>query len=169
MFRPTNLVALLSRPYESSFGYAYMSTIDQTLETQLDVRQRPKCGKIFQDTITGVSTSRYFTVPSVLHSLMHSTVSSNRDRFESCHPDHEKARNLPDFGLFLSTTCLVAVYWQQLAEKNGMKPGSKHEFPYTPARLVDNTDKPYVVYYAWDVQKKKKVRCRYRVQGNTPQ
>ncbi|RZM24300.1 MAG: hypothetical protein EOO88_23295 [Pedobacter sp.] len=63
----------------------------------------------------------------------------------------------------------MAVYWQQVAEKNGMKAGSKHEFPYTPARLVENTDKPYVVYYAWDVQKKKKVRCRYRVQGDTPQ
>ncbi|MBO0946972.1 hypothetical protein [Fibrella forsythiae] len=42
-----------------------------------------------------------------------------------------------------------------------MKPGEKNEYPYTPARLVPNEKRPYIVYYAWDVNAKKLQRCRY--------
>ncbi len=65
--------------------------------------------------------------------------------------------------------CLLAVFWQQLAAKQGMKQGVKGEYPYKLARLVESTTAPYVVYYAWNVQKKRLDRCRYRVQGDTPQ
>ena len=40
------------------FGYARVSTLDQNLDTQLDVLQKAGCDDIFQDKITGVSTSR---------------------------------------------------------------------------------------------------------------
>ena len=48
-----------------------------------------------------------------------------------------------------------------------MKPGSKNEFPHTPARLVDSSKDPYVIYYVWSVQEKRKVRKRYSLQGNS--
>ena len=40
------------------FGYARVSTLDQNLDTQLDALQRAGCDEIFQDKITGMSTSR---------------------------------------------------------------------------------------------------------------
>ncbi|MBO0946970.1 recombinase family protein [Fibrella forsythiae] len=40
------------------FGYARVSAADQNLDTQLDALQRAGCHEIFQDKITGVSTSR---------------------------------------------------------------------------------------------------------------
>ena len=40
------------------FGYARVSTLDQNLDTQLDALQRAGCDEIFQDKITGISTSR---------------------------------------------------------------------------------------------------------------
>lgn len=40
------------------FGYARVSTLDQNLDTQLDALQRAGCDEIFQDRITGLSTSR---------------------------------------------------------------------------------------------------------------
>jgi DNA invertase Pin-like site-specific DNA recombinase len=40
------------------FGYARVSTLDQNPDTQLDALQRAGCDEIFQDKITGVSTSR---------------------------------------------------------------------------------------------------------------
>ena len=40
------------------FGYARVSTLDQNLDTQLDALQRGGCDEIFQDKITGMSTSR---------------------------------------------------------------------------------------------------------------
>jgi len=40
------------------FGYARVSTIDQNLDTQLEALQRAGCDEIFQDKITGMSTSR---------------------------------------------------------------------------------------------------------------
>ncbi|RAI73261.1 tyrosine-type recombinase/integrase [Spirosoma telluris] len=48
-----------------------------------------------------------------------------------------------------------------------MKPGTKKEFPYTPARLVDSTIEPYVICYIWDAQKKKSIRKRISLRGNT--
>lgn len=41
-----------------TFGYARVSTLDQNLDTQLDALQRAGCDEIFQDKITGMSTSR---------------------------------------------------------------------------------------------------------------
>ena len=41
-----------------TFGYARVSTLDQSLDTQLDALQRAGCDEIFQDKITGMSTSR---------------------------------------------------------------------------------------------------------------
>lgn len=40
------------------FGYARVSTLDQNLDTQLDALQKAGCDEIFQDKITGISTSR---------------------------------------------------------------------------------------------------------------
>ncbi|MBO0950887.1 recombinase family protein [Fibrella forsythiae] len=40
------------------FGYARVSTTDQNLDTQIDALERAGCHEIFQDKITGVSTSR---------------------------------------------------------------------------------------------------------------
>lgn len=40
------------------FGYARVSTADQNLATQIDALQQIGCHEIFQDKITGVSTSR---------------------------------------------------------------------------------------------------------------
>ncbi|GAB4024000.1 recombinase family protein [Spirosoma koreense] len=41
-----------------TFGYAWVSTIDQNLDTQLDALTKAGCDEIFQDKITGVATSR---------------------------------------------------------------------------------------------------------------
>ena len=41
-----------------TFGYARVSTLDQNLDTQLEALQRAGCDEIFQDKITGMSTSR---------------------------------------------------------------------------------------------------------------
>ena len=41
-----------------TFGYARVSTLDQNLDTQLDALQKAGCDELFQDKITGVSTSR---------------------------------------------------------------------------------------------------------------
>ncbi|GAB3718644.1 hypothetical protein GCM10027592_61770 [Spirosoma flavus] len=40
------------------FGYARVSTLDQNLDTQLDALRQAGCDDIFQDKITGVSTSQ---------------------------------------------------------------------------------------------------------------
>jgi DNA invertase Pin-like site-specific DNA recombinase len=40
------------------FGYARVSTIDQNLDTQLEVLEKAGCDEIFQDKISGMSTSR---------------------------------------------------------------------------------------------------------------
>jgi DNA invertase Pin-like site-specific DNA recombinase len=40
------------------FGYARVSTADQNLATQIDALQQIGCHQIFEDKITGVSTSR---------------------------------------------------------------------------------------------------------------
>jgi DNA invertase Pin-like site-specific DNA recombinase len=40
------------------FGYARVSTADQNLDTQLEALEQIGCHQIFQDKITGVSTSR---------------------------------------------------------------------------------------------------------------
>jgi DNA invertase Pin-like site-specific DNA recombinase len=40
------------------FGYARVSTADQNLDTQIDALEKINCDQIFQDKITGVSTSR---------------------------------------------------------------------------------------------------------------
>ncbi len=40
------------------FGYARVSTTDQNLDTQLETLQKAGCDEIFQDKISGMSTSR---------------------------------------------------------------------------------------------------------------
>ncbi|GGH55564.1 resolvase [Dyadobacter endophyticus] len=40
------------------FGYARVSTLDQNLDTQLEALQQAGCHQIYQDKITGVTTSR---------------------------------------------------------------------------------------------------------------
>ncbi|MCK8492876.1 phage integrase SAM-like domain-containing protein [Spirosoma sp. RP8] len=50
-----------------------------------------------------------------------------------------------------------------------MKPGTKNEYPYTLARLVESGANSYVLFYIWDVQKKAKVRKRVSLRGNTPE
>lgn len=40
------------------FGYARVSTTDQNLDTQLDLLEKVGCDHIFQDKISGISTSR---------------------------------------------------------------------------------------------------------------
>lgn len=40
------------------FGYARVSTVDQNLDTQLDVLQRAGCDEVVQDKITGMSLNR---------------------------------------------------------------------------------------------------------------
>ena len=41
-----------------TFGYARVSTLDQNLDTQLDALHKAGCDEIFQDKITGMTTSR---------------------------------------------------------------------------------------------------------------
>lgn len=41
-----------------TFGYARVSTLDQNLDTQIDALEKAGCDEIFQDKITGISTSR---------------------------------------------------------------------------------------------------------------
>jgi len=40
------------------FGYARVSTVDQNLDTQLDILTKAGCDRIFQDKITGMSLQR---------------------------------------------------------------------------------------------------------------
>lgn len=40
------------------FGYARVSTIDQNLDTQIDLLEKYGCDKIFQDKITGLAIQR---------------------------------------------------------------------------------------------------------------
>lgn len=40
------------------FGYARVSTIDQNLDTQIDLLEKYGCSKIFQDKITGLAIQR---------------------------------------------------------------------------------------------------------------
>src|SRR5258708_36640942 len=40
------------------FGYARVSTMDQNLDTQIQVLEKFGCDKIFQDKITGLATHR---------------------------------------------------------------------------------------------------------------
>src|SRR5258706_12610918 len=40
------------------FGYARVSTIDQSLDTQLQALEKFGCDRVFQDKITGVATHR---------------------------------------------------------------------------------------------------------------
>ena len=41
-----------------TFGYARVSTLDQNLDTQLDILTKAGCDQIFQDKITGMSLQR---------------------------------------------------------------------------------------------------------------
>lgn len=41
-----------------TFGYARVSTLDQNLDTQLDILTKAGCDRIFQDKITGLSVQR---------------------------------------------------------------------------------------------------------------
>ena len=41
-----------------AFGYARVSTVDQNLDTQLDILTKAGCERIFQDKITGMSLQR---------------------------------------------------------------------------------------------------------------
>ncbi|AYA39048.1 recombinase family protein (plasmid) [Hymenobacter oligotrophus] len=41
-----------------TFGYARVSTLDQNLDTQLDILTKAGCDRIFQDKITGMSLQR---------------------------------------------------------------------------------------------------------------
>ena len=41
-----------------TFGYARVSTVDQNLDTQLDILTKAGCDRIFQDKITGMSLQR---------------------------------------------------------------------------------------------------------------
>lgn len=41
-----------------AFGYARVSTVDQNLDTQLDLLPKAGCDRIFQDKITGLSRQR---------------------------------------------------------------------------------------------------------------
>ena len=41
-----------------TFGYARVSTVDQNLDTQLDILTKAGCDRIFQDKITGMSLHR---------------------------------------------------------------------------------------------------------------
>ena len=40
------------------FGYARVSTVDQNLDTQIDLLEKFGCNKIFQDKITGMAIQR---------------------------------------------------------------------------------------------------------------
>lgn len=40
------------------FGYTRVSTLDQNLDTQIDALEKAGCDEIFEDKITGISTSR---------------------------------------------------------------------------------------------------------------
>ena len=40
------------------FGYARVSTLDQNLDTQLDILTKAGCDRVFQDKITGMSLQR---------------------------------------------------------------------------------------------------------------
>jgi integrase len=44
---------------------------------------------------------------------------------------------------------------------------TKNVFPYKPARLVDATEVPYVIFYIWHLQKEKLVRKRISLKGAT--
>ena len=41
-----------------TFGYARVSTVDQNLDTQLDILTKAGCDRIFQDKVTGMSLQR---------------------------------------------------------------------------------------------------------------
>ena len=41
-----------------TFGYAHVSTLDQNLDTQLDILPKAGCNRIFQNNITGMSLQR---------------------------------------------------------------------------------------------------------------
>jgi DNA invertase Pin-like site-specific DNA recombinase len=49
---------MAAQPMNKTFGYARVSTLEQNLDTQLDALHKAGCDELFQDKITGISTSR---------------------------------------------------------------------------------------------------------------